>query len=114
VTPHIARHQSPLVHSPILAGLSRAVAVGSTRPAEDRVSSRSAQGGGSKPHLPFGPSGTASAASTVASPGIAASLLLCVILVSLLVCRAQELRRHRVRVLPARSILAICPDPRPG
>jgi hypothetical protein len=114
VAMHIPRQRSPLAHSPILTGPSRAVAVRSTQPAEGHVPSRSTQDGGSQLHLPFGPSGTASAASTAGSPGIAAALLWCAILVSLLVCCAQELRRHRVRVVPARSILAISPHPRPG
>jgi hypothetical protein len=114
MTLHMPRHQPQLVVFPTLVETSRAVTVPSTPPADGHAPSRPTQGGGAQPHLPLGPSGIASAASAAGSPGIMASLLLCAILVTLLMRRAEELRRHRVRVLPARSILAISPHPRPG
>jgi hypothetical protein len=100
--------------STILAQPSRALALQSTRGADGHVPGPTSQHGGAQPHLPLGPSGTASATSAAGAPGITSSLLWCVILVSLLLYCTQELRRHRIRVLPDRSALGVSLHPRPG
>jgi hypothetical protein len=114
LAPLIPSHQSPLALSTILAGPSRAVDVQTTRRADGQVRSPRTEAGGAQPRLPLGPSGSANAASAAGAPGSISSLLWCAILVGLLAYCAQELRRHRVRVLPARSVLAISLHPRPG
>jgi hypothetical protein len=111
---YVPGHQSPSMPSTILAQPSRALALQSTRGVVGHVPGPRSQHGGTQPHLPLGPSGTASAASAAGAPGITSSLLWCVILVSLLLYCAQELRRHRIRVLPDRSVLAVSLHPRPG
>jgi hypothetical protein len=111
---HAPRHQSPSMPSTLLAQPSRAVALHSTRGPAGHVLGPISQHSGAQPHLPLVPSGTASAASAAGAPGITSSLLWCVILVSLLLYCAQELRRHRIRVLPHRSVPAIALHPRPG
>jgi hypothetical protein len=114
LAPLIPSHQSPLAPSTILAGPARAVDVQTTPRADGHVRSPTTQAGGAQPHLPLAPSGSANAASAAGAPGSMSSLLWCAILVGLLVYCAQELRRHRLRVLPARSVLAISLHPRPG
>jgi hypothetical protein len=110
----VPRHQSPSMPSTVLGQPQRAVAVQSMRGGAGHVLGPSSQHSSAQPHLPLAPSGTASAASAASVPGITSSLLWCVILVSLLLYCAQELRRHRIRVLPDRSVLAISLHPRPG
>jgi hypothetical protein len=114
LAPLIPSHQSPPAPSTILAGPSRAVDLQTTRRADGHASIARAQDGAAQPRLPLGPSGSANVASAAGAPGSMSSLLWCAILVGLLVYCAQELRRHRVRVLPARSVLAISLHPRPG
>jgi hypothetical protein len=110
----VPRHQGPSTPSTILARPSRAVALQSTHGAAAQVPGPRSQHSGAQAPLPLAPSGTASAASAAGAPGITSSLLWCVILVSLLLYCAQELRRHRIRVLPDRSVLAVSLHPRPG
>jgi hypothetical protein len=103
-----------LAASTILAQPSRAVAGQTTRRAIGHVPGPSSQDGRAQPDMPLGPSETTSAASAAGAPGGISSLLWCAILASLLVYCAQELRRHRIRVLPDRSVLAVSLHPRPG
>jgi hypothetical protein len=99
--------------STILAQPSRAIALQGTRGADGHVPDPRSHRSGAQPQ-PLVPSGTASAASAAGAPGITSSLLWCLILGSLLLYCAQELRRHRIRVLPDRSVLAVSLHPRPG
>jgi hypothetical protein len=110
VTLVIPRPRSLLAPSTDLARPSRAVAPQTTRRGDGHVS----QDRRAQPDVPLGPSGATNGASAAGTPGATSSLLWCAILIGLLVYCAQELRRHRIRVLPARSLLAISLHPRPG
>jgi hypothetical protein len=113
VTLQIAR-ESPLPASTIPAEPSPAVAMQPKRQAVGHAQSPRSQDGRAPPQAPLEPSGTASAANVAGALGSISSPIWCAILVGFLVYCAQQLRRLRVRLLPARSVVRASLHPRPG